>query len=275
METFKEYVIRRKEEIKQQLIQVTIKPKLVIINVGDDPASQVYIKGKLADCAEVGITVELIHYGADIDETVLYDKIKELNNDSSVTGFIVQLPLPKKFNEDTVISLIDPKKDVDGFSKLAITDPATPTGIIDYLEAQKFDFTNKNAVVIGRSNIVGKPIARLLLEKNCNVTVLHSKTLEDNKRLFLKNADLIITAVGKRGLIDETYELKPTAWIIDVGMNRDENGKLIGDCERNLSFYPIAFQSPVPGGVGLTTRLALITNLLKLYSLTIYDKPFT
>lgn len=262
METFKEYVARIKTEIKEYTDMLAIKPKLVIINIGDDPASQVYIKGKLKDAAECGIDAELIHYDADIDKAVVYDKIESLNNDDSVTGFIVQLPLPKKFDENKIIEMINPKKDVDGFSKLHITDPATPKGIINYLVAQNYNFTDKNAVIIGRSNIVGKPMQRLLLDKNCNVVQLHSKTSEANKRLFLEQADLIITAVGKRGLIDSTYKLKPTAWIIDVGMNRDENDKLIGDCERNL---PVEFQSPVPGSVGLTTRLTLLTNLLQLY----------
>lgn len=268
MITIKEYVEQRKEEIKQEVSELTIKPKLVIVQVGNDQASQAYIRGKVADTKKVGITCEVIHLDETVTENDLLTEIIKLNEDPTVTGFIVQLPLPKHIREQLVIEAIDPKKDVDGFSKLALVNPGTPQGIIDFLDSNNFEYTNKNAVVIGRSNIVGKPMAKLLLEKNCNVITLHSKTSDENKRLFLKNADLIVTAVGKRGLIDETYELKPTAWIIDVGMNLDENGKLIGDCERNLSFYPVAFQSPVPGGVGLTTRLALITNLLKLYKLT-------
>lgn len=278
METFKEFVARRKAEIKEEadiMYSICTPPKLVIINVGDDPASKVYIKGKLTDCEEVGIQTELKHF--DLDE--LYNSsehkipidpirqyIRACNADSSVTGIILQLPLPdelKKY-EKYLTNLIAPEKDVDGFTKEAYVNPATPQGIIDYLTEQKFDFTNKNAVVIGRSEIVGRPMAKLLLDNNCNVVQLHSKTSEENKRLFLKNADLIVTAVGKTNIIDASYELKPTAWIIDVGMNRDEEGKLIGDCARNL---PVEFQSPVPGGVGLTTRLALITNLLNLYIL--------
>lgn len=274
METFKEYVAHRKEELKEHISQLKAKPKLVIVQVGNIEASNRYVKNKMNDCAEVGIPCKLIHLDETITEDDLLQEIIKLNEDSSVTGFIIQLPLPKHIREKIIIEAIDPKKDVDGFSKLARVNPGTPQGIIDFLDNNLFDYVNKNAVVIGRSNIVGKPMARLLLEKNCNVTILHSKTSNENKRLFLKNADLIITAAGKRGLIDETYELKPTVWIIDVGMNLDENGKLIGDCERNLSFYPVAFQSPVPGGVGLTTRLALITNLLKLYPMSSYYKPF-
>lgn len=275
METFKEFVARRKAEIKEEVSKYDMPPKLIIINVGDDPASKVYIRGKLNDSAEVGIQAELKHF----DLAELYESsgrkapikpikqyIRACNADPSVTGIIVQLPLPEQIKdfEEYLTSLIAPEKDVDGFTRKAYVKPATPQGIIDYLVAQKFAFTDKNAVVIGRSEIVGKPMAKLLLDKNCNVVQLHSKTSEENKRLFLKNADLIVTAVGKTNIIDASYELKPTAWIIDVGMNRDEEGKLIGDCARNL---PVEFQSPVPGGVGLTTRLALITNLLKLHRL--------
>lgn len=264
MENFKEYIAKRKAEIKQQLDKEKKKPKLIIVNVGDDPASQVYVKGKLKDCAEVGVVAELKHFEDSITEHFLLDFIEALNNDKSVTGFIVQLPLPKHINEEKVIEAIKPIKDVDGFSKLHITEPATPQGIIDYLVDKKYQFQDKNAVVIGRSNIVGKPMARLLLDKNCNVIQLHSKTSEQNKRLFLENADLIITAVGKVNVIDSSYKLKPTAWIMDVGMNRDENGKLIGDCARDL---PVELQTAVPGSIGTSTRLTLITNLLKLFYL--------
>lgn len=267
MQSIKEYVEIKKAQIKEEVDSLTIKPKLVIVQVGNVEASNRYVKNKMKDCAECNIPCELIHLDESITEADLLSTVIELNNNPTVTGFIVQLPLPKHIRESIVIEAIDPKKDVDGFSKLALVNPGTPQGIIDFLDSNNFEYTNKNAVVIGRSNIVGKPMAKLLLEKNCNVTILHSKTSNENKRLFLKNADLVVTAVGKRGLIDETYVLKPTVWIIDCGINLDENGKLIGDCERNLSFFPVAFQSPVPGGVGLTTRLALITNLIKLYKL--------
>ena len=264
MKSIKEYVAIRKAEIKAEVDKLENKPKLVIIQVGNNDASSVYIRGKLKDCDEVGIIGELIHLSEETTEFELLEIIKKLNNDDTVTGFIVQLPLPKTIREEAVINAISPEKDVDGFSKLALVDPGTPRGMIDFLESENFDFKNKNAVVLGRSNIVGRPMARLLLDRSCNVTVLHSKTSEENKRLYLKNADLIITATGHLGLIDHTYELKPTAIILDVGMNRDSNNKLIGDCERDL---PVAFQSPVPGSIGLSTRLSLIVNLLQLYKI--------
>lgn len=264
MQTIKDYVKIRKELIKQQINLLNQKPKLVIIQVGSVESSNRYVKHKLLDCTEVNLPAELIQLEDTISEQELLDLMEKLNQDSSVTGYIVQLPLPKHISEAKVIEAINPLKDVDGFSKLALVNPGTPQGIIDYLDAQNFDYADKCAVVIGRSHIVGAPLAKLLLAKNCNVTVLHSKTSEENKRLYLKHADLICTAAGKLHLIDSSYELKPTATIIDFGMNFDENNKLCGDCDSNLL---VAFQSPCPGGTGLTTRIALITNLLKLYKI--------
>ena len=278
----KEYVEIIKADIKDKVNQLAVKPKLVIIQVGNNPASNSYIKGKLKDCAEVDIEAELVHYEEDVAEEVVYSKIKELNNDDSVTGFIVQLPLPERFDENKIVELIDPTKDVDGFSKRTLVNPATPQGIIDYLEYNKFNFQDANAVVIGRSNIVGRPIARMLLDRNCNVSVIHSKTSILNKRALLRNAHLVVVATGHRNTItnadfqigtmrstnsnDLSLEIIPiynNPFIADVGINRNEEGKLCGDCE-NITCTE---KTPVPGGCGLLTRLALITNLLKLYEL--------
>ena len=260
-ETFKEFVARRKFEIKEQISKMVKKPCLVIVQVGDIDASNRYVAGKLRDCIEVGVEAQLSKFDESVSEADLLQVVGALNEDDSVDGFIVQLPLPKHIDPNKITEAINPKKDVDGFSKLAKVNPATPQGIIDYLAAQDYDFKDKNAVVIGRSNIVGKPMARLLLEKNCNVTVLHSKTSDANKRFYVEGADLIVTAVGKNDVLTNEYKYKDGAVVIDVGMNRDAEGKLIGDCARGLN---VAFQSPVPGSVGLTTRLTLITNLLKL-----------
>jgi methylenetetrahydrofolate dehydrogenase (NADP+) / methenyltetrahydrofolate cyclohydrolase len=260
-ETFKEFVARRKIELKDRISKMSKKPCLVIVQVGDVDASNRYVAGKLRDCAEVGVEAQLSKFDESVSETDLLQVVEALNKDDSVDGFIVQLPLPKHIDPNKITEAIDPNKDVDGFSKLAKVNPATPQGIIDYLVAQDYDFKDKNAVVIGRSNIVGKPMARLLLEKNCNVTVLHSKTSDANKRFYVEGADLIVTAVGKNDVLTNDYKYKANAVVIDVGMNRDAEGKLIGDCARGLN---VAFQSPVPGSVGLTTRLTLITNLLRL-----------
>ena len=264
MQNIKEYTEARKLEIRQLVDTLSKKPTLAIIKVGYVEASSRYVKNKIKDCTEVGIPTKLIQLEATITESELISKIKELNNDPEITGFIVQLPLPSHIKEAHVIETITPEKDVDGFSKLALVNPGTPQGVINYLEAQNYDFRDKNAVVLGRSNIVGMPLSQLLLAKNCNVTVLHSKTSESNKKVYLENADLICTAAGKANLITSEYKLKPTAVIYDIGINFTVEGKLVGDCAPNL---PVAFQSPVPGGAGLTTRLALITNLLKLQTL--------
>ena len=263
MQTIKEYIAQRKEEIKEEVKNFP-DIKLVIVQVGDVPASNAYIRGKMKDSAEVNIDCELIRLPEETTETDLLAEVDKLNKDDSVTGFIVQLPLPKHIREASVISAINPDKDVDGFSPLALVNPGTPQGMLDFLIANNIDFKDKNAVVIGRSNIVGKPMAKLLLEQNCNVTILHSKTSEENKRNFLAEADIIIAATGHRNIIDSTYVLKPSCIILDVGMNQNDLGKLCGDVEQDL---PVAFKSPVPGGVGLLTRLALITNLMKLAKL--------
>lgn len=262
MKPIKEYIAIRKAEIKAEVDQLDKKPKLVIIQVGNVEASNRYVKNKLKDCAECGVPAELLHFEDAITEAELLAEIDKLNRDDSVTGFIVQLPLPKAIREEAVIEAVDPKKDVDGFSKLAKVNPGTPQGIIDFLEFNNVEFKDKNAVVIGRSNIVGKPASRLLLERHCNVTTLHSRTSEANKRLFVENADIIVVATGHRNTIDASYKVKPTCIIMDVGMNINDEGKLCGDVEQEM---PVLFKSPTPGGTGLLTRLALITNLLRLY----------
>lgn len=264
MENIKEYTARKKAELKKYIDGLEKKPKLVIIQVGNVEASNRYVKNKLKDCAECSLPAELLHYDETVTEEELLNKINELNNDAAVTGFICQLPLPKHISEDKVIEAINPLKDVDGFSKLAITTPATPTGAIDFLDEQGFEYKDKNAVVLGRSHILGAPLSQMLLAKNCNVTTLHSKTSEDNKKFYIENADLICACVGKRHLINASYRLKPTCVILDFGINFNDEGKLCGDCDKDL---PVAFQSPVPGGLGLCTRLALITNLVKLYKI--------
>ena len=156
---------------------------------------------------------------------------------------------------------IDPSKDIDGFHPLSKTVAATPLGAFTYLKDMKYDFSGKNAVIIGRSHIVGRPMHKLLLDADMNVVVLHTKTSEEDKRFYLANADLIIVAAGKAGVIDSSYHLKNSAVIMDVGINFNDEGKLIGDCEPGLD---VAFQSPVPSGCGLLTRLAVIENLVSL-----------
>lgn len=258
--TIKEYVKLRKEELKQEIAGFKIAPNFVIVQLNEDDASNAYVKGKLKDASELGINAKLIKLPIDTSEETLLKLIAELNVDKDVDGFIVQMPLPKQINEETIKLAISPDKDVDGFHPLSKLNPCTPQGIMNYLKHENVAFLGKNAVVIGRSNIVGKPMAKLLLKESCNVTVLHSKTSFEDMRRYLENADIIVVAVGRKHLIDDKFSFKPTAIIVDVGINRDEEG-LHGDV---LPERKVALQTPVPGGVGLLTRLALMENVLKI-----------
>ena len=258
--TIKEYIKARKEEIKLEVSKMEKKPTLVIVQLNEDEASKAYVKGKLKDAAELGINAKLLKFPVDFSEKSLMKEIEKLNKNKKVDGFIVQMPLPKQIDEEKVKIAISPEKDVDGFHPMSKLNPCTPQGIMNYLKHEGVEFLGKNAVVIGRSNIVGKPMAKMLLKESCNVTVLHSKTSQEDMARYLKNADIIVVAVGHKHLIGKQFEFKKDAILVDVGINRDEEG-LHGDIEPNM---PVKLQTPVPGGVGLLTRLALIENLLKI-----------
>jgi methylenetetrahydrofolate dehydrogenase (NADP+)/methenyltetrahydrofolate cyclohydrolase len=259
MKTIKEYVAAKKDSLRESLSGITLKA--TIVQVGNVEASNRYVRNKIKDLEEVGIVTELIKLSENTTEEQLLTVIEGLNADPTVTGYLVQLPLPKCISEDTINLAIDPKKDIDGFHPLSKTVAATPLGAFTYLKDMNYEFSGKNAVIIGRSHIVGRPMHKLLLDANMNATVLHTRTTEADKRFYLEHADLIIVAAGKAGVVNSTYNLKESAVIMDVGINFNDEGKLIGDCEPNL---PVAFQSPVPGGCGLLTRLAVIENLIKL-----------
>ena len=258
--TVKEYIRLRKEEIKHEVASLKEPINFVIVQLNEDEASKAYVKGKLKDAAELGIHAELIKLPVETSEEELLKLIDKLNHDKNVDGFIVQMPLPKQINEETIKLAVAPEKDVDGFHPLSRLNPCTPQGIMNYLKHENIEFLGKNAVVIGRSNIVGKPMAKLLLKESCNVTVLHSKTSFEDMKRYLANADIVVVAVGRQHLIDDKFDFKPSAVLVDVGINRDENG-LHGDI---LPDRPVRLQTPVPGGVGLLTRLALMENLLKI-----------
>ena len=260
--TIKEYVSKRKEEIKQYVSGLSLKPHFVVVQVNEDAGSNAYVKGKLKDCAELGINGELIKLPLDTSEAELLKLIEKLNKNPEVDAFIVQMPLPKQINEDRIKNAIDPKKDVDGFHPLSELNPCTPNGIIDYLHAEGVNLQGLNALVIGRSNIVGKPMAKLLLKENCNVTVVHSKTSKEDMAFYINHADIIVIAIGRQGFLNENYHYKDSAIIVDVGISRDETG-LHGDAIPDL---PVKLQTPVPGGVGLLTRLSLMENLIKIYN---------
>jgi methylenetetrahydrofolate dehydrogenase (NADP+) / methenyltetrahydrofolate cyclohydrolase len=245
-----------------------VQPMLAIILVGEDPASQVYTKHKVNDSQQTGLAATLERFPADLKEADLLARIDALNRDPSVHGILVQLPLPKHLDTHKVIESISPAKDVDGFhvanaGALLVGQPGfwpcTPYGCMKMLESIGYDLRGKNAVVIGRSNIVGKPMALMLLQKNATVTVCHSATV-DLKSHTLR-ADVIVAAVGKRNMVTADM-IKPGAVVIDVGMNRDDEGKLCGDVDFAAVSQVAGWITPVPGGVGPMTRAMLLVNTL-------------
>lgn len=250
----KEYCNLKKQQLKEQINNFLLKPILAVIQVGNNEASNRYIKNKKKDCEEVGIKCEWYHYPEEITTDELLLEIKDLQK--FVNGLIVQMPLPPHIDEKIVKLAIDPDKDVDGFHPMSKFEPCTPKGIIDYLEYCRFPFEGSNALVIGRSDIVGKPMAKMLLDRDCTVTQAHSKTKDLWRHIEM--ADLIICAVGKAKFLN-CYSIHCP--VVDVGINFDENGKLVGDCfnteDREVT--------PVPGGVGLLTRVALLENVVKAY----------
>lgn len=253
-----------KEQIKIEVKTLSEKPTLVVIQVGNNPASSSYIKGKKNDCEEVGIHCKHIHIVESFRETELIELIRELNIDDTVTGMIVQLPLPEHINEKRVLKEVAIEKDVDGFRTESIFTPCTPLGIMKILDILENDLTGKNAVVIGRSDIVGRPVAELLLRRNCTVTVCHSKTKQLTD--YTKIADIIIVAVGKQGVINSLEHIKDGAIIVDVGINRNAEGKLCGDVDLNdvtdTGMHDNVLVTPVPKGVGLLTRVMLLNNVV-------------
>lgn len=245
------------------------RPGLAVVIVGDDPASQVYVRNKIRACADTGIESIEYRLAKDTREEELLKLIGELNNDKRVDGILVQLPLPEQITPEKVIAAIAPEKDVDGFhvmnaGKLLTGTggfmPCTPYGVMKMIESVGYDLTGKEAVVVGRSNIVGKPQALMLLAKNATVTVAHSRTadLADVTR----RADVLIAAVGRAKMITGDM-VKPGALVIDVGMNRDENGKLCGDVDTASVMGIAGWVSPVPGGVGPMTIAMLMTNTVE------------
>lgn len=246
-----------------------VDPKLHIILVGEDPASQVYTKHKVKDSTETGLAATLETYPADLAEGVLLDRIRALNADPQVHGILVQLPLPKHMDTHKVIETISPAKDVDGFhvasaGALMVGQagfwPCTPYGCMKMLESIGYDLRGKHAVVIGRSNIVGKPMALMLLQKNATVTICHSATTD--LAALTRQADVVVAAVGKRNVLTADM-VKPGAVVIDVGMNRNDEGKLCGDVDFEGVRQVAGWITPVPGGVGPMTRAMLLVNTLE------------
>jgi len=261
-----------REKIKQDvdaLKQKGITPKLAVILVGEDSASKIYIRNKSIACENVGICYEEYLLSENIEMSELLNLIDKLNNDESIHGILLQSPLPKHLDANLAFKNITSKKDVDGFNpvnvgKLCLGQETfvscTPFGIIKMLEDYNIELEGKNAVILGRSNIVGKPMIQCLLNKNATVTVCHSKTKEIEK--FTKQADIIIAAIGKTKFLKPDM-VKEGAIVIDVGINRDEEGKISGDADFENLLSKVSYITPVPGGVGPMTITMLMYNVVK------------
>ena len=260
-----------KQQVKQECDKLKTKgvtPGLAVIIVGDDPASQVYVRNKEKACEECGFYSVKYDLDADTTQSELNALIDKLNKDEKINGILCQLPLPKHLDDKEVINRIDPIKDVDAFhpvnvGAIMIGDynflPCTPAGVMELIHSTGVDVTGKKAVVIGRSNIVGKPMAMLLLHENATVDITHSKTLD--LKSITKEADILVAAIGRAKFVTADM-VKNGAIVIDVGMNRDENGKLCGDVDFENVKDKCSFITPVPGGVGPMTISMLMRNTL-------------
>lgn len=261
----REDIAKRVEDLKQK----GVTPGLAVILVGNNPASQTYVRNKQKACEEIGIFSELVKLPEETTEEELLKHIHELNERKDIHGILVQLPLPKHIDEDTVIANISPEKDVDGFSPISVGKmmlgqdtflPCTPFGVMKLLEYSNIEIAGKHAVVVGRSHIVGKPMGQLLLQKDATVTYTHSKTKDLPS--ITKQADILVAAVGRANFITKEH-VKEGAVVIDVGINRDENNKLVGDVKFDEVKEVASYITPVPGGVGPMTITMLLFNTVQ------------
>ncbi len=259
------------EQLKIKIDGFYRKPSLVVILAGDNPASKIYVNNKKKVADRIGINSQIINYPSNVSEEELLNKIKELNEDSGVDAILVQLPLPDGISKENIINAISPEKDVDGFTPYNFgrlfsgeepnVYPCTPKGVLLLLKEYNIELEGKHAVVIGRSNIVGKPMAQMLLNNNATVTVCHSYTKDLAQ--ILKTADIVVSAVGKN--IVNGDMLKQGCVVVDVGIFKDENGKTRGDVDFDSASKNAAYISPVPGGVGPMTITSLMLNTVELY----------
>ena len=257
LKDIKQFVSLWKDILKEKINKLNHKPKLVIVQVGDNEASSRYVRNKVKDCEEVGIAAEVVNMPTDVSTTELVARVKEEQKDAD--GIIVQLPLPEHISEKSVIEAIDIKKDVDGFCMGSKFKPATPKGIMEYLKYCEFDLAGKDVCILGRSKTVGEPLAKMMMDADATVTVVHSKSGRDAKDWYTHHTDLIVSAVGKPKFLN-CYSIHVP--VIDVGINFinsdcGNNPQLVGDCFNTED----RLVTPVPGGVGLLTRCALLDNV--------------
>ena len=264
-----------KDEMRQEVDALAQKygrrPCLMVVIVGNNPASQSYVRGKIKATEYVGFDGSLVSLPEDVTEDAVIAEIERLNQNELVDGILVQLPLPKHISEDRVIASISPEKDVDGFHATNVARlwlnqpcivPCTPKGVIVMLDRAGIEITGKNAVVVGRSNIVGKPVAKLLLDRNATVTIAHSRT--KNLKEVCRQADILVAAVGRPLMLTADY-IKPGAAVIDVGINRLEDGRLVGDVDFEGAKAIAGAITPVPGGVGPMTITMLMRNTIECF----------
>jgi methylenetetrahydrofolate dehydrogenase (NADP+)/methenyltetrahydrofolate cyclohydrolase len=263
-----EIKLKLEQEVKA-LTEHGITPGLTVVIVGEDPASQVYVRNKGKECEKLGMRSEIIRLPETTSQAELLVILDGLNNNTEVHGILVQLPLPKHISEESILLAIDPSKDVDGFHPVNVGNmviggdsylPCTPAGVIELIRRTGLDIAGKHAVIIGRSNIVGKPVSMLLLREHATVTICHSKTT--NIEQITSQADILIAAVGRANLVKRSW-VKPGAIVIDVGVNRLEDGKLAGDVDFEDVKEVAGYITPVPGGVGPMTITMLLQNTLQ------------
>lgn len=271
----KEISVKIKDQLKEEVSKIKETyprlPKLVVILVGDNQASQTYVRNKERGCQYIGIESEILRHDASFSEIELLQEINDLNNDDTVDGILVQLPLPQHINEEKVLDAIVPSKDVDGFhpenvAKLFLGQhslvPCTPKGMMVLLEEINYDMAGKEVVIVGRSNIVGKPVALLCLQKNATVTIAHSQTKD--LKAVCSRADVLIAAIGKPKFFNHEY-VKDGAVVLDVGINRDGNNKLCGDVDFDDVKDKVSAITPVPGGIGPMTITMLMKNTIEAF----------
>ena len=271
----KEISVKIKDQLKEEVSKIKETyprlPKLVVILVWDNQASQTYVRNKERGCQYIGIESEILRHDASFSEIELLQEINDLNNDDTVDGILVQLPLPQHINEEKVLDAIVPSKDVDGFhpenvAKLFLGQhslvPCTPKGMMVLLEEINYDLAGKEVVIVGRSNIVGKPVALLCLQKNATVTIAHSQTKD--LKAVCSRADVLIAAIGKPKFFNHEY-VKDGAVVLDVGINRDENNKLCGDVDFDDVKDKVSAITPVPGGIGPMTITMLMKNTIEAF----------